>query len=643
MTGQGPIEVLHLTAIVGSLFCIPKPRLTLTELLMASPLPLTVPHLWRETAASFTSRLAARLDLPVSVFCEDFGVSFRKIIDGDPVAIRVVAELGNVSPDQLTDWSPVSLGERRISFRGHIFHSKTLRSPDIRGCPVCLREDAANSVLPHAQAMGIRGHWSIPHVWRCCKHEHPLVLLFRDTHATERYDSARHLGAIATEILDIDLNRPRETPTNFDDWIDDRLEMGPGTDWLSGHPVHAAAVFCRLLGISLLRLDGRRLEHIAEDARHALYEGGFEVAREGEGAIRRALIHLQGLVEAPQEGPKKIFPALYDRLSHDYTDDPDYAEFRRILRDHMASTWPLGPGDELLGEPVFERRLHSVITASQDTGVDPRRLRKLLIASDLVDAGSDLPDSWAVFDAQAATPVLAKLTTLVPATKFRDLIGATRSQFDLLVADGVLKPAIEKAKTKAIWDPKAGTVFLSGLLKGAIQLRQPQHSWEHISKSAQRLKVGPGPVIQAIKEGRLRRVGNLEAKSGYAAVYVDHDEVARLFGNEALPGHSIEVFARSVGAGPPIGLRRLIVDGLMPATRATNPKTKAEQFYITAGDADAFHARYFTPRTMATAYGKSWQSLRPELERLDIIPFSQDGRAYGRVFLRSTVEERIRR
>lgn len=608
---------------------------------MASSLPLTVPHLWRETAASFTSRLAARLGLPVSAFCEDFGVSFRKIIDGDQGGIREIAELGGVSPDHLADWSPISLGGRRISFRGHIFNSKTLRSPDIRGCPVCLREDAINSDLPPAQAMGIRGHWSLRHVWGCRKHDHPLVPLFRDPHATERYDSVGHLEGIADAILAKDLDCPREIPTNFDDWIDDRLETGPGTDWLSGHPLHAAAVFCRLLGISLLRLDGHRLEHIAENSRHALYDTGYEVAQGGEDAIRLAFTRLQGLIETPQDGPKKMFPALYDRLSHDYNEDPDFAEFRRILRDHMATTWPLGPGDELLGEAVFERRLHSVITASQDTGVDPRRLRKLLIAADVVDAGSDLPDSWTVFDAKAAAPILAELTTLVPATAFRDLIGATRSQFDLLVEDGVLKPAIEEAKTKAIWDPRSGTAFLTDLLKGAIQLRQPQHSWEHISKSAQRLKIGPGPIIQAIKDQRLRRVGNLEAKFGYAAVYVDHDEVARLFGSEAPPGHSIEVFARSVGAGPPIGLRRLVVDGLTPCTRAINPKTKAEQFYFTAADSDAFHAQYFTPRTMATAYGRSWQSLRPELERLDIVPFRQGGREYGRVFLRSTVEARL--
>jgi hypothetical protein len=184
-------------------------------------------------------------------------------------------------------------------------------------------------------------------------------------------------------------------------------------------------------------------------------------------------------------------------------------------------------------------------------------------------------------------------------------------------------------------------VFLAGLLRGAIQLRQPQHSWEHISKSAQRLKIGPGVIIRAIMDGRLHRVGNLESRTGYAAVFVDHDEVARLFGSEAPPGHTIETFAKSVGAGPPVGLRRLILDGHTPATRAINPRTNAEQFYITTADAEAFHAKYFTPRTMANAYRRSWQSLRVDLDLYEIRPITCDDRDYGRVFLRRVVESHL--
>ena len=609
---------------------------------MLEPLSLSVSLLWRETATSFTSRLAARNGLSAPDFCRDFGITFPAVVDSDPYALSVIATLGGVHPDELVAWSPIPAGSRLMNFRGHIFSGKTLRNPELRGCPICLREDAEKSTLPPEQAMAMRGHWVVPHVATCIRHDHPLVPLYRDPHATARYDNAQHLASISAAIMGGDLDRSREDPTSFEDWLDDRLADGPGHDWLSGHPLHAASVFCRLLGISRLRLEGLRLDHIAQDSRHALYATGFEIAQRGEDAIRHLLSDLQKLVETPQDGPKKIFPALYDRLSHDYADNPDYDVFRRILRDHMAATWPLGPGDELMGEPVYERRLHSVTTASQETGVDPRRLRKLLVAAGLLAEDCGLPDTWAVFDAAEADPIIRDLITLVPAKAFRDIIGATRSQFDLLVADGVLVPALETSETKSVWDPRAGAAFLAGLLRGAVQLRQPQHSWEHISKSAQRLKISPGVIIRAVLDGRLRRIGNLEGRTGYAAVYVDHDEVARLLGSEAPPGHSIDTFAKSVGVSSPTGLRRLILDGHTPATLAVNPRTKAEQFYITTADAAAFHAKFFTPRSMANTYCRSWQSLRVDLDQEGITPFSPDGRDYGRIFLRSEVEQGLR-
>jgi hypothetical protein len=50
---------------------------------------------------------------------------------------------------------------------------------------------------------------------------------------------------------------------------------------------------------------------------------------------------LQKLPGGPHNGPKKLFPKMYDRLSYDYVDDPDYDIFRQILRQHMLETWPL--------------------------------------------------------------------------------------------------------------------------------------------------------------------------------------------------------------------------------------------------------------------------------------------------------------
>ncbi len=67
------------------------------------------------------------------------------------------------------------------------------------------------------------------------------------------------------------------------------------------------------------------------------------------------------------------------------------------------------------------------------------------------------------------------MTQLVTAKEMARTINATRSQFDFLVADEVLKPKLPSDNVKAVWPPADGQAFLDQVLAGAIQLRQAQH------------------------------------------------------------------------------------------------------------------------------------------------------------------------
>jgi phage antirepressor YoqD-like protein len=305
----------------------------------------------------------------------------------------------------------------------------------------------------------------------------------------------------------------------------------------------------------------------------------------------------------------------------------------------MLKTWPLGIGDEVFGEPVLERQLHSVRTAANSTGVDQRRLFKMLLASGMIkgtDAGE--PDLWEVFDAQSAEQLLKELTQLVPASNFAALIGAPRSQFDLLVSDGVVSPALPDSNTKSVWNPQHGVDFLDSILIKSTQLRQVPLGWEHISKAAQRLKIGPGEIIKAIKDGKIVQVGNYTHRQGYGAIYVNHSEVFAVLGGEPPPAISIENFAKSVGVNQPSRMRMLVMNGHINATKMQNPRTKADQFYFTSSDSKAFHAEFLTPRTMSIAYSRSWQSIGAELKAKNIRPFAPDGEDYGSLFRREEID-----
>lgn len=325
-----------------------------------------------------------------------------------------------------------------------------------------------------------------------------MVALWKESKPVSRYDSAVHLAHLASGLLNGQYDEEIREETDFDVWLDARLEGHTNGNWLDQFSLHAACNYCLMLGSSLLRHEMSAPSSVAPEDKWAVYQMGFEVAKNGEGAIRDALLGLQKL----PGGPKKIFPKMYDRLSYDYNDDPDYDIFRQILRQHMLETWPLGVGDELLGEPVTERKIHSIRTAAQATGIDQRRLKKILVAKGITSE-KGLSYAWEVFDAKQAEKALMSATTLVTAKAFAEGIGASRAQFNLLVSGGVLSPrlsSVEEVGTKAIWAPADGVQFLESVFIGAAPLRQAQHGWTHISKSAMRLKIGPAEIIRAIQE-----------------------------------------------------------------------------------------------------------------------------------------------
>ncbi len=607
--------------------------------LYIDPLPLSVPLVERETGFSFMARLAARNGVSPRLLGLDYDIPFKSVLDGEHDALSNLTVLGDVAQHEVVKWSARRSNGAHQVFRNETFHTRNIRSPVVRGCPACLKEDVQHQHAPPGQAMALRSHWMVKHVFICLKHEQPLIDLWREASPHTRYDTSQHFADCAEGILQGTFDHQVRECTDYDEWIDARLEHGPGSGWLDQHPLHAAATFCFLLGNALLRLELNAPSSIPTEDRWAVYQTGYAVASQGEAAVIQALKTLQQRTAFPNQGPKATFPLLYDRLAHDYATDVNFNPFKEILRQHILETWPLGAGDDLMGEPVEKRLFHSVITAAKETGVDQRRLRKMMEAQNLISP--DLPDAWALFDAEAASSLLAELITFLPAKTFAETLCMTRSQFDILVEDGVLKPSLSDVDTKHVWNPQEGQAFLASLFSGAEQLVQAQHGWEHISKSAARLKIRPGEIIRAIQDQRLMSIGKHADFEGYAALYVYHDQVAALLGGEVQDATSIEIFAKSVGARQQTEFRRLITKGHSPSTKIRNSKTNAVQNYISQSDAEAFHAKFYTLRIMSSKFGRSWQRLSAELAAASIKPFSPGGENFGHIYLREQVDRHL--
>lgn len=608
--------------------------------MLLTRLALSVPLQDRETGFSYLSRLAARHGVAAHAFALDFGLTFRAIIDGDSSALADLATLGGGDPSALQDWSPVHAEGRLHLFRGEEFHAKALKATTIRGCPICLQADALESNRPASEAMAIRGHWLPTPAMLCLEHHHPLVPLWTAADPYERYDVAAQFRGIADAILSGALNQPRREPRSYDLWLEARLNGHRGDGWLDQFPLYPAAHFCQLLGRAIFALKVPKTRALKPEQVWISFDLGYRFASRGEAAIRRVLTELQEEAESPSAGPKKIFGDLYDRLAFDLTSE-NYRPFRELLRDHIASTWPLGPGDELMGEPVRERRHHSILTAQRATGIDARRLRKLLVEAGWLGSSDEgKPNAWALVESKAIEPFLKGLPQKVSAMDLQAALGMSRSQFELLRKDGYLAPDLNGGDHKPLWDIAAGSKFIADMLTGAEPIYLPMHDWCDIPKAAQRLRIGPGAIVALILDRKVARVGRYVGKEGYTSILVDLADVERHLQRPEAKGLSIELFAKTNGLKPSTA-SFLVKSGHIASTVGTNPKTKETQRFLSPSDVEAFNHRFIPLRALAMKMGLSWQQLRQDLIAARVRPFTPDGRDLGAIFQWSEIEEHL--
>ncbi|SHJ58344.1 TniQ protein [Palleronia salina] len=545
----------------------------------------------------------------------------------------------------MLSWTGVRVGNVRMRFRGELFVSRALRNPIVRGCPVCLREDALQHDGPNTAAMVMRGDWQLREVDLCVRHGHPLIPLWKEQAPRDRNDIKKRLEEIEGDILAGRLDQAEVAPSAYDLWLDDRLRDGRDGTWLKGQPLFAATTFIRLLGQALLpdvEPKGRRSDRES----HAV---GFDIARNGEATIRQALDRLAAAATGHLDEPRKAFGAMYSALSNDYLEEVGFDNFRRCLRECILDHWPVAPGEEFLGETVTERRLHSVVTAAREIGVGAQVVEHHLVSAGAIAESDRRPRSRKTFDAKAHDSLLRKIPNLVGSLTLRRAMGATRHEYECLVKEGILIPQTRMAKVKHPWDLTDGVGLVDKLQAKCSPVVSDKDVWETLLLARQRTGISLTMLIEAIRANQLKpaRTGGV---TGFHGILVSKSEVDSLLlaagasdqADTPLPGvMSAAEFGRTVGLRNHRNFTALIEAGHTPAEKHINPKTGRPQYRVSADDIKAFHCRFVTLPVLSVETGHHRNTLRSLLAAAGVSRFSPAGQDFGPVFLRSHTEKAL--
>ncbi|WP_176504532.1 TniQ family protein [Cereibacter ovatus] len=602
----------------------------------------------RETFHSFVSRLAATNGVSAADFCVDMGFSLKRAIDLDQHALERIGELGGLPLDVLADmlsWTGERVGNVRMRFRNEIFVSRALRNPVVRGCPVCLREDAAAHDGAPIEAMAMRGDWQLREVSVCLLHRHPLVPTWDAALVTERFDIGSRLAEIEERILSCEAEQARVELSPYDVWLDGRLEDARDGTWLAGHSLYAATAFIRLLGTEMLRLGIHEMPESCDPLRMA-QAAGFDVVRRGEPAIRETLADLAALAGGASDTPRKAFGNLFAKLDRDYSAEAAFEPFRAIVRGVILDTWPLAAGEMLFGEPLPERRLHSLRTAASETGVTAALLGQFLTETGALQPKDDRPDNRKTFDARRYADILGEIPTLVGPLEMQKAMGATRNELKSLEEDGILMPRTRIPAIKSPWRTADGTDLVDELNAKAVAVSAEDDAWESLQWSQRRTGVRVGALIAAIREARLE-VGRRAGTDGYSGLVVRKTAVdslaeppSRMADEGLLPAAA---FGRSVGIRDGGKFLAFLAAGHTPARVVRNPKTGVLRPYMTDADIAAFHLRFTTTTTLEVELGEHRNTILARLTSNGIAPYRPDGQDYGPIYLRDDIKRALPR
>ena len=336
-----------------------------------SPLTLRVPLGIGEASTSVCSRLAAWNGRSMAAFCADMKIAVRTLLNGGATALAKLAALGGIDLAELTRSAIRSPDPTQVVIGNEKLVPSNMRRRWTRVCPACLAEDIAGRPdLGEAAPYG-RTAWLVEAVRTCPVHRLALAH-FDNPECHDVGDFTAWIRPGTGHLEELAASAPARDPSRLETHLHARLSGRPSDHpaaWLADMPLHVVISISESLG-ALVAGAGER--NPTDDERRTAREVGFDAISGGPDGIVHALDRRvrSAMIGAGSFDAASVYGRLHAHLTLTAA-DPDYEPVRRVVRDHLLATLPVGTDDLVFGEPVGRRRLHSIMTVAKETRAHP--------------------------------------------------------------------------------------------------------------------------------------------------------------------------------------------------------------------------------------------------------------------------------
>lgn len=584
---------------------------------MTLSLGLTLPIMSDEPATYYASRLAARNFLQARPFAADMGLSFSALHQGCEIAINRLSEISGVAVDALTANATRRDGERLL-LRGQSIDPKSRRSR-IAVCPACLEADAVPGNFSPSIAVRGRLQWMLKSIRTCAVHHMALVEIPQNDRVSMRHDWSGLVTPVLSELrslIDCAIRRPASKLENY---LIGRMLGNADQCWLNGLEFHAAEHMAQLFGSAALYGDKVAL-NLSEDEKYAAGDVGFDIVKDGPKGIPAFLTQMQtNFVQRDRTaGAASVYGRIYPRLTF-LADNPAYASVHEIVREHIRSSFPVGPGDTIFREPVTSRRYHSVRTLSKQFNCRESRIEKVLrlegLLPDRHDSGHDV-----LLEAGRAAQLIEREMQSLTLAEAERRIGVSANVMKVLLDGGfVQRRRVSKGPHGLrFWADELDT-FVAHVFEGSEPVEGKTDETMSVSYASAHARCTISTIFQLILDRKLRWVGRRTDRSGIDALLVNPDDLKLALNRPVETGLSAIDAAESLRLDPKV-MRRLADRNIVASFTIRDPMTGHEKLRIAPEEIDRFASEYISLFNLGRNLGQNVSRVRKDLDARGVKP-----------------------
>ncbi|NGO54054.1 TniQ family protein [Allomesorhizobium camelthorni] len=491
----------------------------------------------RETASGFASRLAALNGRSLRKFLWEMAVRPRDLDRSEELAIQAVAILGEADLTDLSRYTPRPLDTRFWGIGNEKLGRLSINRTYFRFCPRCVSEDLRKYDGPVAARPWLRLEWTVGFFRSCTRHH----VFFDVTQPARRpfqpFDFTETLSELLPALATRAESAETAPPSPFQDWIMNRLDgLRDSGNWLDDLELHAAAQFCEALGLSSLHEPKVRTTTLAPADWAAAADEGYRIVSKGEVSLRALLARLNEAQASTRGvwGPRDTYGYAYGLLQKT-VDDPAYEKLRDAVRRFAIETMPLEPGMDVLGHVLADRKVHTIRTASKDSGAHALTIRKLFQRKGLANDGAGLMDHRVTVDADEISNVVKSLKSAMTTPQVEKLTGIPRLHLKEMISAGYLQTVADtsnRSYAKHRFSPAAVDELMDRLFLGAADVTEPDPRQMSVMAARQVATATVSQMLAFLFEQKLQWKGRLAGVDGYRSLLVDADEITRLVRTE---------------------------------------------------------------------------------------------------------------